>query len=55
MLGKTSVRKREGGATVAAFARRAALFRKNLRLYRESSAEDPSADVADCSTVTEEV
>ena len=55
MLGKTSVRKREGGAAVAAFARCAALFWKNFRLYRESSAEDPSEDVDDCSTVTEEV
>ncbi len=57
--GKRSVRHRLGsakmGAAVVALARCAAPFRKNLRLYRESSAEDPSEDVADCSTVTEEV
>ncbi len=42
-------------APSAAFARCAALFQKDLGFYRESSAEDPSEDVADCSTVTEEV
>ena len=56
--GKRSAEHRSGsakmGAAVAAFARCAALSRKNLRLYRESSAEDPSEDVADCSTVTED-
>ena len=58
--GKRSVKHRLGSAKmcaaiVAAFARCAALFRKNFRLYRESSAEDPSEDVTDCFTVTEEV
>jgi hypothetical protein len=57
--GNRSVKHRSGsakmGAAVAAFARCAALFRKNFRLYRGSSAEEPSEDVADCSTVTEEV
>ncbi len=56
---KRSVKHRLGsakaGAAVAAFARCAALFRKDSCLYRGSSAEDPSEDVADCSTVTEEV
>ncbi len=57
--GKRSVKHRLGsakmGAAVAAFARCAAPFRKNFRLYRESSAEDPSEVVDDCSMVTEEV
>lgn len=45
----------KAGAALAAFARCATLFRKNSCLYRESPAEDPSEDVADCSTVTEDV
>ena len=57
--GKRSVKHRLGSAkawaAVAAFARCAALFRKNFCLYRGSSAEDPTEDVADCSTVTEDV
>jgi hypothetical protein len=50
------------GAAAAAFARYADpfliyswFFPKNLRPYRGSSAEELSEEVADCSTVTEEV